>query len=382
MAVAAFQTVGVTDAQPVAIAAPATGLDHHAVGGRHDGRAGGGGEVHALVHLAIARDGVGADAEVRADTAEAGQRRAHHGGARVLAGGVEIFRRLRAWTLIAVEGVAFQLGVKQVAGFHRAARLGHRAVEDQGELVRSAHVALHVELVGEQLAGAADDRRGGAQFTGAGRQRALDLVVGDDGFARDLFVKRTQAQGAVKAARHCQLAGRAGAHGQADQAGVAPAAARLGDGGFKLQTGAHVLEVEGAGDGGGDSAGFLGADAGAAHGLLEGFTATNLDRDGLRGRQTGRRAGGGIGLGLEIGDLFRRQRRNFLGAHGFIGLARHKGDGHGGSGRQEMRRKPHRLAARIELSHRSPAIDDAVLAPNHSNHGSRPGSPENAKRAI
>ncbi|MNN18047.1 hypothetical protein D3C81_1312500 [compost metagenome] len=325
---------------------------------------------------------MGADAEVGADAAEAGQRRAHHGGARVLAGGVEIFRRLRAGALIAVEGVPFELGVEKVAGLYGAAGLGHRAIEDQGELVRGAHVALHVELVRKQLAGAADDCRGGAQFASAGRERALDLVIGDDGFVRDLFVKRTQAQGAVEAARHGQLAGRAGAHGQANQTGVAPAATRLGDGGLELQTGAHVLEVKGAGDGRGDGAGFFGADAGATHGLLEGFTTTNLNWYGLGGRQTGGRAGGGIGLGLKVSDLFRRQRGNFLGAHRFIGLTRHKGDSHCGSCRQEMRRKPHRLAARIELSHRSPAIDDAVLAPNHSNHGSRPGNPGNAKRAI
>ncbi|MNQ95108.1 hypothetical protein D3C85_1106520 [compost metagenome] len=278
--------------------------------------------------------------------------------------------------------MTLQFGVEQFTGFHRAARLGHRAVEYQSEFVRSANVALHIELVREQLAGAADNRRGGAQFTGAGRQRPLDLVVGDDGFVRHLLVERTQTQGAVEAARYGQLTGRTGTHGQADQTGVATAAARLGDGGLELQPGAQVLEVEGAGDSGGDGAGFLGADAGATHGLLEGFTTTNLHWYGLGGRQTGGRAGGGIGLGLKVSDLFRRQRGNFLGAHRFIGLTRHKGDGHGRSCRQEMRRKPHGLAARIELSHRSPAIDDALRAPNHSNHGSRPGSPENAKRAI
>ncbi len=215
--------------------------------------------------------------------------------------------------------------------------------------------------MGEQLAGAAHHGRGGAQFAGAGGQRALNLVVGDDGFLGHLLVQRAQAKRAVEAARYGQLASRASPHGQADQAGVAHAAARLGHGGFKLQAGAQVLEVKGAGDGVGHGAGFFGADAGAAHGLFERLAATNLHGNGFGGGHAGRSGGGGVGLGLKKFDLFRRQRWNLLGLHLFKPSTRQQGDADGGAGGQQVRRKPNRLAAWIELSHGSPANQRRVL---------------------
>ncbi len=170
---------------------------------------------------------------------------------------------------------------------------------------------------------------------------------------RDFFFQRTQAQGAVETARHGQLAGRAGAHGQADQAGVAPAVARLGDGGFEAKAGAEVGEVEGVGDGGGDGAGFFRRDAGAAHGLLEGFAATDLDGDGFRGGHAGRGVGGGEGLDFHGGHLGRRHYGNFFRLSGLVDSTGQQGDRNGGGGGHDMRCETHRLAAWVELSHRS-----------------------------
>ncbi len=128
----------------------------------------------------------------------------------------------------------------------------------------------------------------------------------------DFFFKRTQAQGTVEAARNSQLAGRSGPHGQADQAGIATTGARLGNRGFEPQTSTQVFQVEGVGNGGGDGRRFGSTDAGAAHGLFEGLALANLDGNGFRRSQAGRRSGSGKGLGLQRSNLGLGQGRDFF----------------------------------------------------------------------
>ncbi len=77
----------------------------------------------------------------------------------------------------------------------------------------------------EQLDGAPCDLGGRTHALGRRIERAVDVAAQDDGFVGDLLLQRAQAQGAVEGPRHGQLAGRAGAHGQADQASFAAAAA-------------------------------------------------------------------------------------------------------------------------------------------------------------
>jgi len=307
---------------------------------------------------------VGAETEVGRHASEVLQRGAHHGRAQVLARGVEELRLFGAGRLEAIEGHAAQFGIDQIAHGDGAAGLGHVPVEDHGELVRGADVALHVELGGEQSAGGADDGGGGAQFAGAGGQGAFDVPLQHHGLVGDLFLKRAQAQGAVEAARHRQLAGRAGSHGQADQAGVASAVARLGDGGLETKAGAQVGQVEGVGDGGGDGAGLFRGDAGAAHGLFKGFAATDLDGNGLRGGHAGRSIGGGEGLNLHGGHLGRGGDGNFFCPGGLIDSAGQKRHRDRGGGGQSVRGEAHRLSARVELSHRS----RRAATPEASNH--------------
>src|SRR5690606_34871629 len=157
VAIAAFQPVRVANAQPVAVAAPAPRLDHHPIGGGDDRGARPGGEVGALVHLAIAGDRVPAIAEVRRDAGEPLQRSPHEGRPGVLARGVEVLDLVGTRPLEPVEGHALQFGVEQLAGFDGAAALSHGAVEDVAELVAGADVPLQVELVREQSGGRGGD---------------------------------------------------------------------------------------------------------------------------------------------------------------------------------------------------------------------------------
>src|SRR5690606_32830311 len=96
VSIAGLPAAGVTDADPVAIAAPATGLDDHAVGGGEHRGAARRGEVGALVHAAIAGNRVAADAVVGADP-RAVDRRAQQEAPDILALGVEVLGLRRAF---------------------------------------------------------------------------------------------------------------------------------------------------------------------------------------------------------------------------------------------------------------------------------------------
>jgi len=267
--------------------------------------------------------------------------------------------------LEAVEGDALQLRVQQAIRADGAAVFRDGAAEHIGELVIGADVALHVEPVREQTAGGAGHVGGRAFAAGRPGQRALDLAGQDHGLVSDLLFQRPEAQGAVEAPGHSQLGGRTRTHGQADQSGVAPSAAGLGNGGFEALARAHRRDVHGVREGGGDGGGFFRRDAGAAHGLLEGFAATDLDRNRLGRGQAGGHAGGRKGLVRKDGDLGLGERRSLFRFRGLVyatGKQRHRDRGHR---RKGVGRDAHRLATWIELSHRSPTNDDADRRQSH-----------------
>ena len=182
---------------------------------------------------------------------------------------------------------------------------------------------------------------------------------------RDLFLEGPKAQSAIETAGYGQLGRRTRAHGQTDQASLAPAAARLGDCSLETLAGAHRIDIHGVRQGGGHSRGFFGCDTCAAHGLLKGFAPANLDRDGFRRRQSSGHAGGGKGLISQSGDLGLGKWWNFFRFRRLInatGKKRHRDRGHR---REGVGRDAHRLATWIELSHRSPKSSDARRRQTH-----------------
>ena len=206
---------------------------------------------------------------------------------------------------------------------------------------------------------------------------------------RDLLFQRAQAQGAVEAARNGDLAGRAGPQGQADQAGISATVAGFGDGGLETLTGPHRRHIHGVRQGGGDGRSLLGGDAGATHGLLEGFATTDLDRNSLRQGQAGRHPAGGKGLGFKRSDLGGGQGRSLFRLCGLVdtaGKQRHRDCSHR---RKGVRRNAHRLATWVELSHRSPKYDDAERRQATGSHQESkdraalpPEEPPDARRAL
>src|SRR5690606_13769800 len=99
---------------------------------------------------------------------------------------------------------------------------------------------------------------------------------------------------------------------------------------------------------------------GAQERLFQGLAALDLEFDRFGLAHALGSGGGREGRELERGDLFGRQGRNFRRADRLIKLAGQQSDRHGGGRREHVRRKALRLAAWIELSHRSPSIVSAV----------------------
>ena len=355
MGVAGLQTVRVTDPDPVAIAAPAAGLDDDAVGGGDHRRAVAHREVDALVHALIAGDRVAAHAEVGGD-ARAVDRGLHHAGTDVAARLVEILGFRRTRRLEAIEADTAHLGIEEVAGLHRHAALGHGALEDDRHRIARPQVAREIQAMREDLAHPGHDRRVGAERQGRLMQGAVDLARGDRGLLADLLGQFAHAQRAVEVAGHRQLGGRAGAKGQADQTGGATSRTRARDGGLEAQAGADVDGVEVAiGERAHHGGGLGHVDAGPGHGLDQGFARTDL-----YGHQFGRLhafRGRGVceGAGFQAGQLrWRQTGRVGGGFHRLVDPPSQDGDSDGGADREQVRRHPHGLASRIELSHRPP----------------------------
>ena len=295
MAVAGVPAAGVTDAQPVAVAAPGSGLGHDPVSGGQDRRAPAGAEVHALVRAGIAQDRMMAQAEQRGDP-RAVDRSLQQEAFDILS---EFVVELDvASAREAIELYAPDLGVLQVSGLDRAAGLGDLAVEHQLEVVARLQVALEVDLVGEQLGDLGRDLRRGPDPLRALVERAFDGALGHGGLVAQLFVQFAQAQRPVEGAGQGDRAGGTGAQGQADQPGLARVGRRRRDRRLDQHAGLQMGGVHGLGQHRDRELGLGRADARPAHGAFQGLAALQLDGDAERlGEVAGDPGPGGAGEG-------------------------------------------------------------------------------------
>src|SRR5665213_25404 len=165
--IASLQPARVPDAQPGAVAAPDPGFDHHAVARRQHRRADRSGEVDALMHAAVAEDGMQPHPEDRTDP-RALDRRAQQRVCRRRARGIE-----ELGAAVVIESVepadpvpAAEFGVQQGAGVHRFTGSRPSPPEDEAEAVAGGQIAGEIQPPGEKSRDLFDQGRIGAGALG------------------------------------------------------------------------------------------------------------------------------------------------------------------------------------------------------------------------
>src|SRR5690606_19477363 len=178
--VGGFVAVGVANLDVVAVAAVAAREHHRARACGHDGRAGGGGEVHALVHAGVAQHRVAAHAEFGRN-ARPVNGRAHQ---QLLDGGAVGVEELAALVLgfepgqlhVLAFAAALKVGVEQAAALFLAG-FGHLALVNEAEAIAGGDFAGEVHAEGERLDVLIDDAGGHAELAGCDVQAAADFAL-------------------------------------------------------------------------------------------------------------------------------------------------------------------------------------------------------------